>query len=53
MKLLLGVGGASLLILYLIHRNKNMSEIEKQANLYFPVQSDSEIAAGHPIVGVA
>lgn len=26
---------------------------EKQANEYFPVQSPSERAAGHPIVGVS
>lgn len=28
-------------------------EVEKQANEYFPEQSDSEIAAGHPLVGVS
>lgn len=28
-------------------------DVEKQANDYFPVESDSEIAAGHPIVGVS
>ena len=28
-------------------------EVEEQANDYFPVQSSSEAAAGHPIVGVS
>jgi hypothetical protein len=27
--------------------------VDKQANDYFPVQSDSERAAGHPLVGVS
>lgn len=27
-------------------------DVEKQAKEYFPVESSSEIAAGHPIVGV-
>lgn len=28
-------------------------DVEKQANDYFPVQSPSERAAGHPLVGTA
>jgi Protein of unknown function (DUF2892) len=28
-------------------------EIDSQANDYFPVQSSSEAAAGHPLVGVS
>lgn len=28
-------------------------DVEKQAREYFPVESDSEIAAGHPIVGAS
>ncbi len=31
--------------------DKKPSDVEKQANEYFPVQSPSEIVAGHPIVG--
>jgi hypothetical protein len=32
-------------------RISSKKALEAQANDYFPVQSDSEIAAGHPLVG--
>jgi hypothetical protein len=34
-------------------RENKEIDVEKQANDYVPVQSPSEIAAGHPLVGTA
>lgn len=34
-------------------RNLGKKSVEEQANEYFPVESSSEEAAGHPIVGVS
>lgn len=34
-------------------RKKMDKSVEEQANDYFPVQSPSERAAGHPLVGTA
>lgn len=53
MKLILSIGGGSVFLLYSIYRWNHRDKTEDQANEYFPVQSASEIAAGHPIVGVA
>lgn len=45
MKILLGIAG--LVALFLTRKKGNDRD-----NRYFPVQSDSERIAGHPIVGV-
>lgn len=41
-----------LVTIYMIFGRRRQTEEDKQANEYFPTQSSSEIAAGHPIVGV-
>lgn len=35
------------------NRNTKEQSVDEQANDYFPVQSPSERAAGHPLVGTA
>lgn len=50
MKILIGF---SSLFLYTAYRFLFKSKTERQADRYFPVQSSSERAAGHPIVGVS
>lgn len=51
MKLFIICGFAAGVLYELFKRLPESSE-EKQANNYFPVQSDSERAAGHPLVGL-
>lgn len=36
-----------------IFRRGKQTTAERQANEYFPVQSPSEVAAGHPLVGAS
>lgn len=36
-----------------VFRRSFQSSTDRQANRYFPVQAPSEIAAGHPLVGVS
>ena len=48
MNLMLG-----LVVFYGVFGKRKQTEEDKQANEYFPVQSSSEVVAGHPIVGVA
>lgn len=36
-----------------VFRRGTRTKAERQANDYFPVQSPSEVAAGHPLVGVS
>lgn len=41
-------------ILFLFRRpNARAKSVEEEANEYVPIQSDSERAAGHPIVGAS
>lgn len=55
----IGIFGGSLLLLggFLLLRRLRAQKSEvsedRRSNQYFPVQSDSERAAGHPIVGVS
>lgn len=37
--------------LYKAYKRGDLDSVVRQANEYFPVQSSSERAAGHPIVG--
>ncbi|WP_408095696.1 hypothetical protein ACJVC5_11685 [Peredibacter sp. HCB2-198] len=37
--------------LYKAYKRGNLDPVVRQANEYFPIQSSSERAAGHPIVG--
>jgi hypothetical protein len=39
--------------LYLVLGRRTRKNVDEQANDYFPVQSTSERAAGHPLVGVS
>lgn len=55
MKYILGISGGMILALNSAANffSHHYSDVEKQANEYFPVQSPSEVAAGHPLVGVS
>lgn len=50
---LVAEGIAGRFFLSSVFRRGNRTKAEKQANDYFPVQSPSEVAAGHPLVGVS
>lgn len=45
--------GIAVSVLYELFRQQPEASVERQANNYFPVQSDSERAAGHPLVGAS
>lgn len=46
-------GIAARILLGSVLRRRFQSAAERQANRYFPVQAPSEVAAGHPLVGVS